>query len=122
VYFRPDHKLHYRTDERGNRIMDFSYASYRAGIAFSNRRTAGPGHGWDIGWAVAWNVASPHLLVQQPPGAMNWRIGCSGERTKAGDIPEGIYDSPGRSVEPVSLYLEQLRERPGGCGSGPDWI
>jgi cytochrome P450 len=28
-------------------------------------------------------------------------------------IPEGIYDSPGRPVEPVSLYLEQLRERLG---------
>jgi hypothetical protein len=83
------------------------------GIAFSNRKTAGSGHGWDIGWAVAWNVASPHLLVQQPPGAMNWCIGCSGERTKTGDIPEGIYDSPGRAVEPVSLYLEQLRERLG---------
>ncbi|MGA3238315.1 MAG: hypothetical protein ABSG03_18640 [Bryobacteraceae bacterium] len=83
------------------------------GIAFSNRKTAGSGHGWDIGWAVAWNVVSPHLLVQQPPGAMNWCIGCSGERTKAADIPEGIYDSPGRAVEPVSLYLEQLRERLG---------
>ncbi len=80
------------------------------GIAFSNRKTTGSGHGWDVGWAVAWNVASPHLLVQQPLGAMNWCIGCSGERTKAGDIPEGIYDSPGRAVEPVSLYLEQLRE------------
>jgi hypothetical protein len=123
---RPGHRLHYRTDERGNRIMDFSYAvsphqrwatgllvdgarlpgavARTPGIAFSNRKTAGSGHGWDIGWAVAWNVASPHLLVQQPPGAMNWCIGCSGERTKTGDIPEGIYDSPGRAVEPVSLY------------------
>jgi hypothetical protein len=83
------------------------------GIAFSNRKTAGSGHGWDVGWAVAWNVASAHLFVQQPPGAMNWCIGCIGERTKAADIPEGIYDSPGRAVEPVSLYLEQLRERLG---------
>jgi hypothetical protein len=83
------------------------------GIAFSNRKTAGSGHGWDVGWAVAWNVASAHLLVQQPPGAMNWCIGCIGERTKAADIPEGIYDSPERAVEPVSLYLEQLRERLG---------
>jgi hypothetical protein len=83
------------------------------GIAFSNRKTAGSGHGWDAGWAVAWNVTSAHLLVQQPPGAMNWCIGCTGERTKAADIPEGTYDSPGRAVEPVSLYLEQLRERLG---------
>jgi hypothetical protein len=27
----PDHRLHYRTDERGNSIMDFSSAGYRAG-------------------------------------------------------------------------------------------
>ncbi len=51
----------------------------KQGIAFSNRNTAGSGHGWDIGWAVAWNVTSPYLLVQQPPGAMNWCIGCIGE-------------------------------------------
>jgi hypothetical protein len=51
--------------------------------------------------------------MQQPPGAMNRCIGCVAERTKAADIPEGIYDSAGRAVEPVSLYLEQLRQRPG---------
>ena len=27
----PDHRLHYRADAHGNRIMDFSYAGYRAG-------------------------------------------------------------------------------------------
>src|SRR5260370_5759809 len=27
----PDHRLHYRTDARGNSIMDFSSAGYRAG-------------------------------------------------------------------------------------------
>ncbi len=31
VYFGPDHRLHYATDERGNRIMDFSYAGYHGG-------------------------------------------------------------------------------------------
>src|ERR1700687_5042743 len=31
VYFGPDHKLHYRTDAQGNRIMDFSSAGYKAG-------------------------------------------------------------------------------------------
>ena len=41
------------------------------GIAFSNRKTAGSGHGWDIGWAVARNVSAPYLVVQQPPGTIN---------------------------------------------------
>ena len=83
------------------------------GVAFSNRTTAGSGHGWDIGWAVAWNVESPFLLVQQPPAAMNWCIGCVGKMVTAATGPNGIFDSPGKMVEPASLYLEQLRERLG---------
>lgn len=85
----------------------------KQGIAFSNRATAGSGHGWDVGWAVAWNVTSPYLLVQQPPGAMNWCIGCIGESVTAANLPSGIFDSPGTPVTPSSLYLEQLRERLG---------
>jgi hypothetical protein len=85
----------------------------KQGIAFSNRNTAGSGHGWDIGWAVGWNVSSPYLLVQQPPGAMNWCIGCIGEAVTSANIPSGIFDSAGTAVIPSSLYLEQLRERLG---------
>jgi hypothetical protein len=83
----------------------------KQGLAFSNRNTAGSGHGWDIGWSVGWNVTSPFLLVQQPPGAMNWCIGCTGKAVKLGDTPTGTFDSPNAPVLPASLYLEQLRER-----------
>src|SRR5215471_6462045 len=83
------------------------------GIAFSNRNTAGSGHGWDIGWAVAWNVSSPFLLVQQAPGTMNWCIGCVGKPVAQGNFPGGTFDSAGKMVTPASLYLEQLRERLG---------
>jgi hypothetical protein len=82
-------------------------------VAFSNRNIMGSGHGWDVGWAVAWNVTSPFLLVQQPPGAMNWCIGCVGQAVMQPVGPKGIFDSPGKPVEPASLYLEQLRERLG---------
>jgi hypothetical protein len=85
----------------------------RPGLAFSNRATAGSGHGWDIGWAVAWNVSSPFLLVEQPPGALNWCIGCIGTPVTIGDTPNGVFDSPGKPVEPASLYLQQLRDRIG---------
>lgn len=85
----------------------------KPGIAFSNRKTAGSGHGWDIGWGVAWNVTSPFLVVQQPPGAMNWCIGCVGESMTTAGTPVGTFDSPGKPVSPKSLYLEQLRERLG---------
>ena len=80
------------------------------GISYSNRGTDGTGQGWDAGWAVAWNVISPFFLVQQPPGALNWCIGCIGKATAASD---GIFDSPNVLVKPASLYLEQLRERLG---------
>jgi hypothetical protein len=81
------------------------------GIAFSNRGTAGSGHGWDMGWGVAWNVTTPYFLVQDPPGAHNWCIGCIG--TAVIKPPQGTVDSPNVPVTPSSLYLEQLRERLG---------
>jgi hypothetical protein len=89
------------------------------GIAYSDRGTDGSGHGWDAGWAVAWNVTSPDFLVQEPPGVNNWCIGCVGTKVTAGapgltgTLPNGIYDSLGTHVTPPSLYIEQLRERLG---------
>ena len=82
------------------------------GLVFSNP-TAGSGHDRAMGWSVAWNVASPFLLVQQPPGALNWCIGCVGEAVTTGSTPNGIFDSPGTMVVPPSLYLHQLKDRLG---------
>ncbi len=90
-------------------------------IDLMNRGVMGSGHGWAIGWSVAWNCQAGSFLVQQPPGSMNWAIGCKGaESSKAmpgGDkkaiLPNGIFDSPNRPVAPASLYLAQLRERLG---------
>jgi hypothetical protein len=76
----------------------------RPGVAFGNS---------DIGWAVAWNVSSPYLLIEQPPGALNWCIGCIGAPVTIGSTPNGIFDSPGKMVIPSSLYLQQLRDRLG---------
>lgn len=97
-----------------------SHTSDKAGIAYSNRGILGSGHGWDSGWAVAWNVNSTYFLVQEPPGAHNWCIGCVGnvltEAMPGGNgtpLPNGIYDSLGNPVSPSSLYLEQLCERLG---------
>jgi len=89
----------------------------RPGVAFSNRANAGSGQSWCIGWAVAWNVSSPFLLVQQPPGALNWCIGCIGAPVTIGGTPNGVFDSPGKMVQPSSLYLQQLRDR-----LGPDAV
>jgi hypothetical protein len=94
----------------------------RPNIAFSNREYAGSGHGWSIGWAVAWNVKADFLLMQQPPGAKNWCIGCTGRPARvlwngnpvaAPQMPSETFESPGVSVSPASLYLAQLRDRLG---------
>lgn len=90
------------------------------GIDFMNRGAMGSGHGWAIGWAVAWNSTAKNFLNQQPPGAANWVIGGKGEQQKRAIpfdkepfLPEGIYDSHGKTVAPLSLYLKQLSERLG---------
>ncbi len=94
----------------------------RPNIAFSNREYAGSGHGWSVGWAVAWNVTADYVLIQQPPGAMNWCIGCSGRPAPVlwhgnpipiPEIPSDTFESPWIRVSPSSLYLAQLRERLG---------
>ncbi len=90
-------------------------------IDFMNRGIMGSGHGWAIGWGVAWNCQAKTFLIQQPPGSTNWAIGCQGAQTSrtmpGGDsrtlLPSGIVDSAQHSVAPESLYLAQLRERLG---------
>ncbi len=98
----------------------------RPNIAFSNREYAGSGHGWSVGWAVAWNVKADVLLIQQPPGVMNWCIGCTGRpatilwhgnKIPIPDIPSDTFESPGVAVSPASLYLAQLRDRLGPSNS-----
>ena len=69
-------------------------------------------------WAVAWNVSSPFLLVQQPPGALNWCVGCIGTTVTNGGTANGIFDSLGKTVVPGSLYLYQLHDRLGPDAAG----
>ena len=90
------------------------------GIDLMNRGVMGSGHGWTMAWGVAWNCEANYYVIQNPPGAMNWAIGCVGEhrrRTRPFDespeLPHGTYDSVGMPVTPRSLYLTQLAERLG---------
>ena len=87
-------------------------------FGFYNRGNFGTGHGWATGHSVIWNsdAAGGRILVQQPPTAQNYAIGCSGNVTGAGPFAgepgyqEGS-NTPG--LEPPSLYLEQLAQRQG---------
>ena len=90
------------------------------GIDFANRGVAGSGHGWTMGWAVAWNCVASTYVIQQPPGTYNWAIGCLGERIKTARyfdttpiLSEGVFESHGTPVAPQSLYLAQLQDRLG---------
>jgi hypothetical protein len=92
-----------------------------SGIDLMDRGIMGSGHGWTVGWSVAWNCTSKTYTIQQPPGSMNWAIGCKGREETSSQpgspngpkLPSGIFDSPGAPVSPKSLYLEQLKERLG---------
>jgi hypothetical protein len=89
-------------------------------INLLNRGVDGSGHGWAIGWGVAWNGAGSQLTIQRPPGSMNWAIGTSGtvvdKGAPGGDgtpMPRGTIESNGTPVTPSSLYLAQLCVRLG---------
>jgi hypothetical protein len=92
-----------------------------SGIDLMDRGIMGSGHGWTVGWSVAWNCTAKTYTIQQPPGSMNWAIGCKGREETSSQpgspngpkLPSGIFDSPGAPVSPKSLYLEQLKERLG---------
>ncbi|MDR1283700.1 MAG: hypothetical protein LBK99_23210 [Opitutaceae bacterium] len=82
-------------------------------INVQDRGDSGTGHGWTGAQQVLWNCIAPRRLVlQQPPGARNWAIGCVARFDK-GRLPreEGVIDSPGAPVQPASLYRAQLAER-----------
>lgn len=88
----------------------------------SGGQYAGSGHGWSVGWAVAWNSNTDYLLIEQPPGARNWCIGCTGRFASilwhgnpipVPEVPSEAIESHGVPVRPASLYLSQLRERLG---------
>lgn len=90
------------------------------GIDFMNRGVAGSGHGWTMGWAVAWNCIAKTYIIQNPMGAANWAIGCIGTRQQtarlfdtAPVLDEGYFDSHGVPVAIRSLYLAQLADRLG---------
>ncbi len=90
------------------------------GIDLMNRGEVGSGHGWTSSWSEAWNCAAKNYIIQQPPGAANWAIGCTGQQDlapmpfgKGPMLPQGIIESNDQPVEPASLYLEQLSERLG---------
>ncbi len=85
-------------------------------IALMNRLWYGTGHGWAGANYVAWNTRG-ELVCQQPPTAQNWAIGHAGKKDEgpfANYAENGYWESHGRHVQPISLYLQQLKDRMNG--------
>jgi len=69
--------------------------------------------------SIMWNCEGA-FIIQQPPTALNYSIGHTGEQEKNPDsgLPdlswrEGYVESLNKKVEPRSLYLKQLEDRLG---------
>ena len=88
-------------------------------IGLYNRGNWGTAHGWGAVHSVAWNCMVPaeaRIVIQRPPGAQNYAIGCIGEVTDQGpfEAPVGYIEGDNkRGLEPRSLYQAQLKERTG---------
>ncbi len=81
-----------------------------------NREDSGTGHGWSGAQTLFWNGIAEGIRCDAPRGAMNWTVGCMGEKQEGGWAPEepfGWWESYGAPVEPRSLYLQQLQDRLG---------
>jgi hypothetical protein len=91
-----------------------SPSSYVLGLY--NRGDYGSGHGWAAVHSVAWNCSTgaSRIILQKPPTAQNYAIGCVGGVTGAGPFSgsQGYIEgtnTPG--LIPASLYKAQLAER-----------
>jgi hypothetical protein len=90
-------------------------------LGLYNRGFYGTSHGWSIAHSVAWNcnVRTGDLIVQKPPTAQNYAIGCFGNVTGLKppapfNEPQGYIEGTGvTGLNPRSLYTAQLEERLG---------
>jgi hypothetical protein len=81
-----------------------------------NRAWMGSGHGWSGAYVTMWNCVGNPIILEIPPTASNWAVGCSGQRDHGPfnhRIETEAYESWGKPVQPESLYRAQLRDRLG---------
>ncbi|WP_051265364.1 hypothetical protein [Nakamurella lactea] len=85
-------------------------------VMLGNRGDYGTSHGWAAVNSVAWNcdVDDTQMVVQQPPSAQNYAIGCQGRVDGDGPFkaPAGhIEGTDRRGLIPASLYEAQQADR-----------
>ena len=92
---------------------------HRSRINVRDRGLGGTGHGWAGANMVLWNCDVDTMVVQKPPTAQNYAIGCIGTITAVGADGTrypGHWESSGPNathVYPRSLYYKQLEDRLG---------
>jgi hypothetical protein len=92
-----------------------------AQIDAQDRGGMGGGHGWSGVNFVFYNCETTSTICIQSPWVtgQNWAIGCVGTKVRQaaayadnlGLRPDGIWQSRGTHVNPVSLYEDQLEKR-----------
>jgi len=107
--------------------ITFRNASTDFVLGLYNRGHYGTSHGWAIAHSVAWNcdATGKRIVIQKPPTAQNYAIGCKG--TITGISPPAPFNEPQGYIEgtnlsglhPRSLYQAQLAERLGTTAVDP---
>ena len=72
-----------------------------------DRQNSGTGHGWTGANQTGWNSRADNIVIEQPPTAQNWAIGCESPSITG----DGFFESSGTPVSPTSLYDAQLNDR-----------
>jgi hypothetical protein len=75
-------------------------------LSFINRGQDGNGAGWNAANCVFWNCSASRIDCYQPPTAQNWSFGSWAQFS--GD---GYWGESNNTIDPRSLYYEQLKER-----------
>lgn len=83
------------------------------------RGASGSGHGWASVNSVAWNcnvTSKNNMIIQKPPTAQNWAIGCFGATVDGSasgyPAPDGYVEGANKpGLKPISLYAAQLADR-----------
>ena len=101
-------------------LRDYNSSS-SAGIGLYNCGDYGTNHGWACANCVLWNSLEEkqNIIIQKPPTAQNYAIGCTAGRLITGLKPPAPFSQPTGYVEgsntaglvPASLYLAQLAAR-----------
>ena len=113
---------HWSTGMLFDNLTDIgSFPSSVRTLGFNSRGDFGTGHGWAAAHSVMWNCeanrpgADAAIIIEQPPTAQNYAIGCKGNFNIDGPFnePVGYIEGANNADQliPVSLYEAQLLAR-----------